>query len=128
MTVADANILIALLNPDDAHHERALALTDTDDEINVHPLTMAEVLAGYPDAAQRATTFDALTEAGFTDPDIPYDEEVNLLATVRVDDRLKMPDACVLATAIWRHGPLLTFDDKVAAAARKHAVDVHTHE
>jgi predicted nucleic acid-binding protein len=128
VTVADANILIALLNPDDAHHERALALTDTGDQISVHPLTMAEVLAGYSDAVQRAATFDALIEAGFSDPGIPYDEEVNLLAAVRVDDRLKMPDACVLATAIWRREPLLTFDKKVAAAARKRAIAVHTHE
>lgn len=128
MTVADANILIALLNPDDAHHKRALALTDSGDEISVHPLTMAEVLAGYPDADQRTATLDALMEAGFSDPDIPYDEEVNLLAAVRVDDRLKMPDACVLATAIWRGEPLLTFDKKVAAAARKRSIAVHTHE
>jgi predicted nucleic acid-binding protein len=128
VTVADANVLIALLNPHDAHHERAVELTGTGDEINVHPLTMAEVLAGYPDAVQRAATFDALVEAGFSDPGIPYDEEVNLLAGVRVDDRLKMPDACVLATAIWRREPLLTFDNKVAAAARKRAIAVHTHE
>lgn len=128
MTVADANVLIALLNRDDVHHERAARLTDTDDEIHVHPLTMAEVLTGYPDLEQRTATFDALTEAGFTDPAIPYDEEVSLLASIRVDDRLKMPDACVLATAIWRHEPLLTFDKKVAAAARRHELLVRTHE
>lgn len=128
MTVADANVLIALLNPDDAHHERAVALTDSGDEISVHPLTMAEVLAGYPDAVQRTATRDALMGAGFGDPHIPYDEEVDLLATVGVDDRLKMPDACVLATAIWRGEPLLTFDRKVAAAARQRAIAVHTHE
>lgn len=128
MTVADANVLIALLNPSDIHHRRAIQLTDTDAEIHIHPLTMAEVLAGYPDPSERLATFDALTEAGFADPDIPYDEEVNLLASVRVDDRLKMPDACVLATAIWRREPLITFDNKVAAAARKKKLDVHTHE
>lgn len=126
MSVADANVLIALLNAADVHHDRAVELADEVDQTYVHALTMAEVLGGYPDPRQRLATYDALMKAGFTDPEIPYEEEVNLLASVRVRECLTMPDACVLATALWQREPLLTFDARVATAARAHGLVVRT--
>ncbi|WP_454295608.1 PIN domain-containing protein [Salana multivorans] len=43
--------------------------------------------------------------------------EVTLLARTRARYGLKMPDTCVLATAVVAETPLLTFDDRLAAVA-----------
>ena len=46
------------------------------------------------------------------------------LAYLRVVSGLKLPDCCVLNVAIRNHASIATFDDVLAAAARRHDVAV----
>jgi len=130
--VADANILIALLDPSHVHHQ---AVQETLDRITpslevdpvtqarrsvvayVHPLNMAEVLHGYPSEV-RYELLD-LIEApgtGFQLRTIPDPrQEALYLASYRA--HVKMPDACVLALARHTYAPVMTLDRRLYNAA-----------
>jgi predicted nucleic acid-binding protein len=124
--VLDANILIALLQPDHAHHDTVVTFLsglDADAAGNiaqVHRLTLAEVLVGYPSEAERLAIYHHLVgDVGLHVWDLRADEEVTLLATARQRTGIKMPDACVLAVAMWPTGNVLTFDKRLMGAAAK---------
>ncbi|GGH50309.1 type II toxin-antitoxin system VapC family toxin [Microbacterium album] len=119
--VVDANVIIALLDARDATHEQAAAVLRTlvGRPKHVHPLTLSEVLVhparrgGREEAAlQRA----ALARAGFAviDEGAPSPEDI----AVARSRGLRMPDAVVLASALSLAVPLVTFDRRLASAAR----------
>jgi len=57
----------------------------------------------------------------------PHDDGEPLrVAELRANSGLKLPDCCVLDVAIHHRARLATFDDALAAAARKRSVPVHT--
>ena len=116
MIVVDASVLIAFLDPNDAHHSAAVEiLAAASPPLLVHPITAAEVLV----AAVRNDVADAvwadLMAIGVELDDTPIDPL--LLATFRVKTGCKMPDCCVLASAAARHIAVATFDDRL----RRHA-------
>ena len=116
MIVVDASVLIAFLDPNDAHHPAAIEiLEDASPPLLVHPITAAEVLV----AAVRNDVADAvwadLMAIGVEIDDSPIDPL--LLATLRVKTGCKMPDCCVLASAAARHIAVATFDERL----RRHA-------
>ncbi|HYQ73833.1 PIN domain-containing protein [Cellulomonas sp.] len=122
MIVLDAGVLIGFLEPADAHHERAVALlADARAPLLVHPVTLAEVLVGPARAHREVELSGDLRDLGVRTATIGEDEPV-LLARLRADTRLKMPDVCVLATAVALDAPLATYDIRLAAAARAHGV------
>ncbi len=118
MIVVDANILIALLDGDDAHHEAVVdALASTGAEpLASTALTIAEALvhpalAGTIAAAERALDSIALRR-------LPLDgDHARGLAELRAHTRLRMPDAVVLYAAQHHHAMLCTTDAALARAA-----------
>lgn len=124
--VLDANIMIALLDPRHVHHDTVLkALGDLEADgqgkiAEIHRVTLAEVLTGYDSETLRAEIYDWLIwEADLRICDLTAEEEIHLLVKARQRARVKMPDACVLAAAMWFDGSLMTFDKRLAAAAAK---------
>ena len=116
MIVVDASVLIAFLDPNDAHHEAAVEILEgASPPLLVHPITAAEVLV----AAVRNDVADAvwadLIAIGVEIDDTPIDPL--LLATLRVKTGCKMPDCCVLASAATHNTAVATFD----AQLRRHA-------
>ncbi len=114
--VLDASVVIALLEAKDPHHEGAKAfLTAAATEpwiINV--LTMAEVLVAPARAGFLHEAQAALALLDLRIEDLAADQAEGL-ALLRAESGLKMPDACVLLTAVNRGASLATFDTKLAA-------------
>lgn len=118
MIVLDATIVIAYLNANDVHHERAVALlTHHAAPYVMHTLTIAEVLVGPARGDRHRAAWRDLQDVGVRRATLDADEPL-LLAQVRVETGLRMPDACVLAAAVDAAIPLATFDDRLASAAR----------
>jgi len=121
----DASVLIAHLNPNDAHHAAAteLLLNAAPGSMLVHALTMAEVLVGGVRVGRGAAMRDDLRAAGV---DIaPHDPDEPLrLAELRASSGLKLPDCCVLDVALHHHASVATFDSALADAAQRRGVPV----
>lgn len=117
MIVLDASVLIALLDRDDAHHDRATALLrgTVGRRKAISTVTLAEVLVGpirvgRQDAVRRAVDRLRVDEVGF-----PEDAAARL-AGLRVSTGLRLPDCCVLLAA-QPHGTVATFDERLRVAA-----------
>lgn len=122
MIVVDASVLIALLEPADAHHDRAVTLlSGLNGELGVHPLTLAEVLVAPARVGLASQVRADLASIGVQEIP-PGPDQAMTLAEIRVRHRLRMPDACVLATAVQTDQPLVTFDQRLGEAARERAL------
>jgi predicted nucleic acid-binding protein len=124
--ILDASVLIAHLDDKDAHHERAreLLLATSSLPWGASPVTLAEVL-GAPTRVGRLE----LTAAGLRKLKIqrvPLSEtSPELLARLRVETNLKLPDCCVIHAAEQvGAGTVATFDDRLAMAARQRGLTV----
>ena len=127
MIVLDASVLIAFLNPDDVHHHDAdefiLRAISNGQELAINPVTLAEVLV-LPTREGRADNVVAeLANMGVLEVPFPPDA-ARALARLRVSG-LKMPDCCVLLTAMDRGAALVSFDDRLVGAATQQQVAVH---
>ena len=127
MIVLDASVLIAALTPADEHHRaaRALLTTAVDDaeDLGVNPITLAEALVN---TVRRGTTDAVLTELhtlGVVEIPFPPDA-ARTLAGLRVSG-VKMPDCCVLLTALQQRAALASFDERLLHAAAKLDLTVH---
>lgn len=123
--VLDANVLIAFLDADDAHHDDALSLFEHRflDGFSASVLTVAESLVHPTRAGRQDAALAALATVGITVLAIePLDAAG--LARVRIDYRLRMPDAVTLHAAISTRSELATFDNALAAAAAKAGVTI----
>ena len=125
MIVADASWVVALRDPSDDHHVRAVAIHRQigDEDALLHPLTLAECLV----APARLDALDdgaAALRGAFEICDIDRDAPLRW-AALRADSGLRLPDAIVLDTAISCDArALVTFDDKLAAATRMRRIEV----
>ncbi len=120
MIVLDAGVLIGLLDGADAHHRAAVTLFEEQRApFVVHELTLAEVLVGPARLGCEHDVWSDLQAVGVRLADLDVEEYVMLLARLRARSGLKMPDACVLATAEALDCKLVTFDKQLAAAASK---------
>ena len=126
MIAVDASVLIGHLNPADAHHDEAthLLLRAEPRSLLVHPMTLAEVLVGGVRIGQGAQMEADLLATGLQ-VSVPDLGEPLRLAGLRVSSGLKLPDCCVLDNAITTRAALATFDQAIAAAARRHGVVVN---
>lgn len=121
MIILDASVLIAHLDADDAHHQRAqrLLADAARESLAASPLTLAEVLvaparAGRLDRASAALRHLALAT-------IPMGDEAPLrLAVLRAGTNLKLPDCCVLLAAETAEAAIATFDTHLARVATEH--------
>jgi predicted nucleic acid-binding protein len=123
--VLDASVLIAFLDAGDAHHERAMTLLsrEIDDDFAVNLLTLAEILAAPTRTGRRDTVLRVLADLEVETVGFPKGSAVTL-AQLRVETLLKMPDCCVLLSALEQQARLASFDDRLIKAAQARDVDV----
>ncbi len=124
MIVLDASVLIAHLNPLDSHLDAATQiLLGASGGLLVHGITLAEVLVGGVRIGRGAQLHADLHAAGVRLA--AHDEQEPLrLAQLRATSGLKLPDCCVLDTAISNNASLATFDNALAMVARQRGVAV----
>jgi len=116
--VLDASVLIAFLSPADALHGDALSCLVAlgSRRLLVSPITHAEILVGPARAGTLAATQSALTGLRVAEVALPADAAPRL-AGLRVTTGLKLPDCCVVLAAQQSQCAILSFDDRLAAAA-----------
>jgi len=122
--VLDANVMIAVLDPQDSHFgaARRFFAAHTSERLAAHRLTMAEALvlaANVGSEISAAAAISALGVGRFDEPDDPIE-----LARLRASSGLKMPDCCVLYSAIRERAKLATFDTHLARTASGLGVQV----
>jgi len=125
MIVLDANVLIALFDPADAHHARAeqLLIDHADESMAMSALTLTEFLI-RPTAAGLASRAQAfIGNMGMIVSPVLVDDASHL-AQVRAETGLKLPDAVVLWLAISSSAGLMTLDDHLAGVAGSMGVAV----
>ena len=118
MIVLDANVLIAYWGTPDAHTDAALDILDTEEELILHPVTLAESLVGPTRVGRERDAMADFTRLG-VERHLPVLDEPFRVASLRAATRLKLPDTYVLATAIELDATLATFDRRLADAARE---------
>lgn len=119
MTFAlDAGVLIGLLDPDDAHHSAAAEVFTLGINFLVHPVNLAEALINPERNGRSLEAFEDLRRFGVVPTTLGTNEAL-ILARVRAEHSLRMPDACALAIAVGNDIPLITFDKRLAAEAKK---------
>lgn len=123
MIVLDASVLIAHLAGGDAHADRALDIIDTEEELALHPLTLAECLVGPARLHREAEALQAIERLGIGQLSVGVGQPV-VLARLRAGTSLRLPDCCVLAAAIEAGARLATFDDRLVRVARDQGVEV----
>lgn len=120
MIVLDASVLIAYLDAEDAHHQKAESLLarEIDDEFAANPLTLAEVLVGPARIGRLDAARSALQELEVAEQSFPADTVVRL-ARLRAETGLRMPDCCVLLVAQDAGARVAAIDDQLIRAAAK---------
>jgi predicted nucleic acid-binding protein len=118
--VLDASVLIAVLIPQDMHHHFAASLVagaiSSSQNLLVNPVTLAEILV-LPTRENRVDlVLAALAGLGVQEDPLPTNA-ARVLARLRVDTGLKLPDCCVLLTAMDRQATLASFDQRLLSAA-----------
>lgn len=119
LTVLDASILLAHLDPPDAHSDDATRILAESGELFASVVTLGEVLVG----AVRAERLDEQLQALLSILEIAAvplgRDSPAVLARLRVETKLRMPDCCVLyAAQAVRADAVGTRDARLAAAAR----------
>ena len=123
MIVLDATVLIAHLAGDDLYADRALDIIDTEEDLALHPLTLAECLVGPARLHREDEALQTITRLGIGQ--LPLGPQQPLaLAKLRASTSLKLPDCCVLSAAIETGARLATFDDRLAWVAREQGIEV----
>lgn len=127
MIVLDASVLIAHLDGDDRHHDRAtdLLMAAADGGLGASPITLAEVLVGPARAGLLEQANSALHTLGVVTVPIAEDAPVRL-AVLRARTGLKLPDCCVLLAAEATSTEIATFDNRLNRAAMEFGLVVRT--
>lgn len=128
MIVVDACVLIAHLDADDPHHERAraLLLDVADEPLGASAMSLAEVLAGPARAGRLDRATGALNALGVDGVALPDDAALRL-ARLRAGTGLKLPDCCVLLAADQARAQVATFDDRLTVVGRALGYVVREH-
>jgi predicted nucleic acid-binding protein len=121
--VLDASVMIAHLLKGDPHATAALEILDTEEELVMHPLTIAESLVG-PAKQKLVDVADRAIDTLGVERLRPLGDESKRIALLRAETSVKLPDCCVLATAEQLGATLATFDRRLAEVARSRGVEV----
>jgi predicted nucleic acid-binding protein len=110
----DASVVIAWQTPGHVFHARAVAMLGlADPPLYLNELNLAEVLVGM-DRPVWSDAMAALVDVGFVFSPVNAVD----VAAARLDSKLRLPGACVLATAQTTGADtVLTFDSALASAA-----------
>jgi predicted nucleic acid-binding protein len=119
LTVLDASVLLAYFDKTDAHTEAARTILDDADGLVASVLTVAESLVGAAAAGRLDEQFEALADLEIRR--VPIDSEAaSMLARLRSETGLKMPDCCVLHAATTIGADAIgTRDASLAKAAQE---------
>lgn len=114
--ILDANVVIALLNPEDAHHSRAagLLVEVPEEDLHIPAVTLGEALVWHVRAGTGERALEVLEDLGLSV--IESKEDPLALARVRAESGLRMPDCIVLHHALTRGEALATMDERLARA------------
>jgi predicted nucleic acid-binding protein len=121
--ILDASVLIGLLDAADAHHQRAVEHVDQADSAGTTLLTPAsaysEALVAFARAGRTAEARYAISAMGITI--VAMSQQIaEGAAEIRAQhERLRLPDAIVLATARDLGAELLTYDDRLDKVAQR---------
>ena len=109
---ADTSWLIALLNPNDAHHARALKeMEGLNSAPSISAFALAELLVNFEmnEAIDSDSTLATLKSA--LSAVVNLDTEIAVTsAQIRSNSKITLGDAIVIATALQEKSELLTFD------------------
>jgi predicted nucleic acid-binding protein len=109
---ADTSWLIALLNPEDAHHTRALKeLDELNSAPSVSAFAFAELLVNFElnEAVDIESTLPTLKSSLSSIINLDSDIAIKS-AQIRSDNKITLGDAIIIATALSEKSKLLTFD------------------
>lgn len=118
--ILDASVLIALLDTQDAHHERAVADVEaaaTRQALLISASALSEALVAPARLGRAGEAVAALDAMGCAV--VPVSQEIAVLAaTLRAEHPgVRLPDALVVATARQFDGRFLTYDKRLARFA-----------
>ena len=121
--VLDASVLIGLLDAADAHHGSAVDDVESADQAGTPLLTPAsaysEVLVSFARVGRVTDARMAIAAMGISVEPLTA-AIAELAAVLRANhERLRLPDALVLATAQHLRAALLTYDDQLSRVGRK---------
>lgn len=123
--ILDASVLIALLDRADPHYPRAVAEVEAADQNGDHLMAPAsaysEALVAFARQSRVADAREAIVAMGIAVA--PLDAgTAELAAALRArHDRLRLPDAMVLATAQQLGGRMLSYDQRLQQYAADEA-------
>ena len=123
--ILDASVLIGLLDTADAHHDRAIDDVEAADRAGQRLLLPAsaysEMLVAFARAGRLSEARNAVADMGIAV--IPLTESIaERAAELRAShERLRLPDAIVLASAQEEGGELLSYDRRLSQLADKHS-------
>ncbi len=120
--ILDASVLIGLLDTADAHHGPAVDDVEAADQAGMPLLTPAsaysETLVSFAHAGRVADARAAIAAMGISVEPLTA-AIAETAAVLRAEhERLRLPDAIVLATAQHLHATLLTYDDQLSRIAK----------
>lgn len=119
--ILDASVLIGLLDDADAHHTVAVDEVEAADQQGAVLLTPAsaysEALVSFARAGRVADAREAIAAMGISVTPLTAAIAERAAELRASHDRLRLPDAIVLATARDLNADLLTYDDRLARVA-----------
>ncbi len=119
--ILDASVLIGLLDTADAHHSQAVddveAADVADEKLLVPASAYSEALVSFARARRIRDARDAIAAMGIAVTPMTSRIAETAAELRAAHDRLRLPDAIVLATARDLHARLLTYDNVLANIA-----------
>lgn len=111
---ADTSWLIALLDPEDSHHARALRdFEELASPPSISSFALAELLIGFYSADIPTSIKEVRAAFPLI---IPIDAECAILgAELRSENKITLTDALIIASALIEKSNLLTFDKSMKA-------------
>lgn len=126
MIVLDAGVLIALNDPTDAHHASVARFLEAnaDGRLVANGVTIAESLVHVASEGVLGEVLEDYELLGIEALDVAG-TSAGLIARIRSETRLRMPDVLVLYTCEREHADLVTTDTALARVATARGVRAH---
>lgn len=122
--ILDASVLIGLLDTADLHHSMAVKDVEAADRAGRRLLTPAsaysEALVSFARDGRVGEARDAIAAMGISVTPLTAAIAERAAELRARHERLRLPDAIVLATARDRDAELLSYDDRLARIANEH--------
>ncbi|HMD56566.1 MAG TPA: PIN domain-containing protein [Solirubrobacteraceae bacterium] len=126
--ILDASVLIGLLDIADSHHAGSIDDVEAADragqELLVPASAYSEALVAFARAGRVREAREAIAAMGITVTPLSATVAERASELRARHERLRLPDAIVLATARELQAELLTYDRRLAQTARKHREQV----